>query len=259
MCPAGMLQKGQLGHGDQLHRNIPTVVEKLQDMHIVGGRPSHHFEGPDSAFAESNLRPLLGPVHNDGWDCAVHCGCHAGSGGKHHTVVVTKDGRSLAFGSNLMGQCGTGALKSRDKVEGEQANPLPAGGAGCVHSALFKHQLGTSHTCLPGAADPLPLTLRCWLPAVGRTGVQLAFLLARQSGFLLLGTSAVGWLDAAAQLDAAAELDAAHRWQHGRAGTLPCQHPVKLATSCTTKPLVHIIGMSGPQDGQGKSCATSTK
>ena len=46
---------------------------------------------------------------------------HAGSGGKHHSVVVTQYGRSLAFGSNLMGQCGTGALNSREKVEGEQA------------------------------------------------------------------------------------------------------------------------------------------
>ena len=58
MCPARMLQKGQLGHGDQLHRNVPTIVEKLKDMHIVGGRLSHHFEGPKSAFAVSNVRPL---------------------------------------------------------------------------------------------------------------------------------------------------------------------------------------------------------
>ena len=58
ICPAGMLQKGQLGHGDQLHRNIPTIVEKLKDMHIVGGRLSHHVTSPESAFAVSHVRPL---------------------------------------------------------------------------------------------------------------------------------------------------------------------------------------------------------
>ena len=59
MCPAGVLQKGQLGHGDQLHRNIPSIVEKLKDMHVVGGRLSRYFEGPESAFAVSDMRPLL--------------------------------------------------------------------------------------------------------------------------------------------------------------------------------------------------------
>ena len=58
MSSAGMLQKGQLGHGDQLHRNIPTIVEKLKDMHIVGGRQSHHCEGPESAIVVSDVRPL---------------------------------------------------------------------------------------------------------------------------------------------------------------------------------------------------------
>jgi alpha-tubulin suppressor-like RCC1 family protein len=32
--------------------------------------------------------------------------------GKQHTVVVTEDGSSFAFGSNKNGQLGTGSLKS---------------------------------------------------------------------------------------------------------------------------------------------------
>lgn len=43
----------------------------------------------------------------------------AGAGGKHHSAVVTSDGESYTFGSNLHGQCGTGTLKSKDKAEGE--------------------------------------------------------------------------------------------------------------------------------------------
>ncbi|KIZ03267.1 putative Protein RCC2 like protein, partial [Monoraphidium neglectum] len=33
------------------------------------------------------------------------------SGGKHHSVVVTKDGQSFGFGLNTMGQLGTGSIR----------------------------------------------------------------------------------------------------------------------------------------------------
>lgn len=71
---------------------------------------------------------------------------HAASGGKHHSVVVTQDGRSLAFGSNLMGQCGNGVLKSKDKVEGEQAAFCQLVRAVCTQPCS---NIGWAPTCLP--------------------------------------------------------------------------------------------------------------
>lgn len=31
-------QKGQLGHGDLLQRNVPTIVEGLKNVKIIGGK-----------------------------------------------------------------------------------------------------------------------------------------------------------------------------------------------------------------------------
>ncbi|KAJ0614908.1 putative chromatin remodeling & transcriptional activation HMG family [Helianthus annuus] len=67
----GRNDKGQLGHGDQIQRDTPTVVSALASYKIV----------------------------------------KAGSG-KAHTVVVTEDGLSLAFGWNKHGQLGTGSVKN---------------------------------------------------------------------------------------------------------------------------------------------------
>ncbi|CAN0872319.1 Protein RCC2 [Linum grandiflorum] len=64
-------QKGQLGHGDTIQRDRPTVVSELSKYKII----------------------------------------RAG-GGKNHTVVVTEDGESLAFGWNKNGQLGSGSVKN---------------------------------------------------------------------------------------------------------------------------------------------------
>ncbi|KAK9835229.1 hypothetical protein WJX81_007521 [Elliptochloris bilobata] len=72
----GRNERGQLGHGDQTQRNVPTVVEALAGKSIVSG-----------------------------------------SGGKNHSAVLTDDGHSYTFGSNLHGQCGTGSVKSTTKNE----------------------------------------------------------------------------------------------------------------------------------------------
>ncbi len=34
------MQKGQLGHGDLLQRNVPTVVEGLSKHEVIGGMPN---------------------------------------------------------------------------------------------------------------------------------------------------------------------------------------------------------------------------
>uniref|UniRef100_A0A803NN96 RCC1-like domain-containing protein n=1 Tax=Cannabis sativa TaxID=3483 RepID=A0A803NN96_CANSA len=67
----GMFWKGQLGHGDKIQRDRPTVVSELSKYKIVQA-----------------------------------------SAGRSHTVVVTDDGQSLAFGWNKHGQLGTGSVRN---------------------------------------------------------------------------------------------------------------------------------------------------
>ncbi|XP_002510496.2 protein RCC2 homolog isoform X1 [Ricinus communis] len=67
----GRNEKGQLGHGDRIQRDRPTVVSELSKYKII----------------------------------------RAGAG-RSHTVVVTEDGLSLAFGWNKHGQLGSGSAKS---------------------------------------------------------------------------------------------------------------------------------------------------
>ncbi|KAE8766261.1 protein RCC2 [Hordeum vulgare] len=76
----GRNENGQLGHGDTLLRNLPTVVSELSKYNII-----------------------------------------AAGVGRKHTVVVTDEGMSFAFGDNKHGQLGTGSLKKVElgvKVEG---------------------------------------------------------------------------------------------------------------------------------------------
>ncbi|RZC44782.1 hypothetical protein C5167_037733 [Papaver somniferum] len=67
----GRNEKGQLGHGDMIQRDRPTVISGLSKHKIM----------------------------------------KAGAG-RAHTVVVTNDGKSFAFGWNKHGQCGTGSAKN---------------------------------------------------------------------------------------------------------------------------------------------------
>ncbi|CAN6582522.1 unnamed protein product [Malus baccata var. baccata] len=67
----GRNEKGQLGHGDRIQRDRPTVVSELSKYKVVRA-----------------------------------------SSGKNHTVVVTEDGHSFAFGWNKHGQLGSGSTKN---------------------------------------------------------------------------------------------------------------------------------------------------
>uniref|UniRef100_A0A2P2LUK6 Protein RCC2 homolog n=4 Tax=Rhizophora mucronata TaxID=61149 RepID=A0A2P2LUK6_RHIMU len=67
----GRNEKGQLGHGDKIQRDRPTIVSELSNFKII----------------------------------------KAGAG-RSHTVVVSDDGQSLAFGWNKHGQLGSGSLKN---------------------------------------------------------------------------------------------------------------------------------------------------
>ncbi|XP_027149003.1 protein RCC2 homolog [Coffea eugenioides] len=67
----GRNEKGQLGHGDKIQRDRPTVVSGLSKHKVI-----------------------------------------TAGAGRSHTVVVTEDGDSLAFGWNKHGQLGTGSAKN---------------------------------------------------------------------------------------------------------------------------------------------------
>ncbi|XP_022137402.1 protein RCC2 homolog [Momordica charantia] len=71
----GRNEKGQLGHGDLIQRDRPTIVSDLSKYKVV----------------------------------------KAGAG-KSHTVVVTEDGNSLAFGWNKHGQLGSGSVKNEREL-----------------------------------------------------------------------------------------------------------------------------------------------
>lgn len=81
----GRNEKGQLGLGDLVQRNMPVIVDGLANMKIIGA-----------------------------------------CGGRHHTAVVAEDGKSYTFGSNLVGQCGTGVIKSKEKSEELIMEPVEA-------------------------------------------------------------------------------------------------------------------------------------
>ncbi|WZY98324.1 hypothetical protein YC2023_070653 [Brassica napus] len=76
--------KGQLGHGDMIQRDRPTVVSGLSKHKIV----------------------------------------KAGAG-RSHTVVVSDDGRSFAFGLNKHGQLGLGTAKNGFVSVEVESSPLP--------------------------------------------------------------------------------------------------------------------------------------
>ncbi|XP_055833878.1 uncharacterized protein LOC129902578 isoform X2 [Solanum dulcamara] len=71
----GRNEKGQLGHGDKITRDRPTVVSELSKYKIIRA-----------------------------------------AAGRSHTVVVTDDGQSFAFGWNKHGQLGIGSVKNETEL-----------------------------------------------------------------------------------------------------------------------------------------------
>ncbi|XP_010498413.1 PREDICTED: protein RCC2 [Camelina sativa] len=80
----GRNEKGQLGHGDMIQRDRPTVVSGLSKHKIVKA-----------------------------------------AAGRNHTVVVSDDGQSLAFGWNKYGQLGSGSAKNGFVSVEVESSPLP--------------------------------------------------------------------------------------------------------------------------------------
>lgn len=90
----GRNEKGQLGHGDLIQRDIPTRVLGLSNYRIVKA-----------------------------------------GGGRQHTVVVTDDGISFAFGWNKHGQLGSGS--TRNEVESSPVRCLVSDATNAVCGADF--------------------------------------------------------------------------------------------------------------------------
>ena len=89
-------QKGQLGHGDMIQRDRPTVVSGLSKWVSV-------------SFLREGL--ILTLCWGDCVSCWRYKIVKAGAG-RNHTVVVSEEGRSFAFGWNKHGQLGLGTAKN---------------------------------------------------------------------------------------------------------------------------------------------------
>ncbi|XP_071682809.1 uncharacterized protein [Lolium perenne] len=114
----GRNEKGQLGHGDTLLRNLPAVVSQLSKYNITSA-----------------------------------------SVGRNHTVVVTDDGKSFAFGDNKHGQLGTGSLRKETVV-----SPVP-----CLVTEATNAVCGADFTVWLSSVEGSSI-LTAGLPQYGQLG-----------------------------------------------------------------------------------------
>ncbi|KAL9445910.1 hypothetical protein AB3S75_013732 [Citrus x aurantiifolia] len=114
----GRNERGQLGHGDKIQRDRPTIVSELSKYKIK----------------------------------------KAGAG-RSHTVVVTEDGNSLAFGWNKHGQLGSGSI--RNEIE-----PSPVR---CLVSEVTATACGADFTVWLSSVEGASI-LNAGLPQYGQLG-----------------------------------------------------------------------------------------
>ncbi|OAY50624.1 protein RCC2 homolog isoform X2 [Manihot esculenta] len=114
----GRNEKGQLGHGDTVQRDRPTIVSELSKYKII----------------------------------------KAGSG-RSHTVVVTEDGQSLAFGWNKHGQLGSGSAK----------NEIESSPVRCLLSDIKNTACGADFTVWLSSVEGASI-LTAGLPQYGQLG-----------------------------------------------------------------------------------------
>ncbi|XP_043809330.1 protein RCC2 isoform X2 [Manihot esculenta] len=114
----GRNEKGQLGHGDTIQRDRPTIVSELSKYKIIS----------------------------------------AGSG-RSHTVVVTEEGQSLAFGWNKHGQLGSGSVK----------NEIESSPVRCLVTNAKKTACGADFTVWLSSVEGASI-LTAGLPQYGQLG-----------------------------------------------------------------------------------------
>ncbi|KAB5568165.1 hypothetical protein DKX38_001958 [Salix brachista] len=104
------LQRGQLGHGDSIQRDRPTVVSELSKVLMKFSQsPCVFGVGLDLGVRKHDIIKQQSLP-----DLVLYKLIKAGAG-RSHTVVVTEDGLSLAFGWNKHGQLGSGS--ARNEIE----------------------------------------------------------------------------------------------------------------------------------------------
>ncbi|KAK6245512.1 hypothetical protein SCA6_008602 [Theobroma cacao] len=114
----GRNEKGQLGHGDTIQRDRPTVVSELSKYKIIKA-----------------------------------------GGGRSHTVVVTEEGNSLAFGWNKHGQLGSGSTR----------NELELSPVRCLVSQVTNTACGADFTVWISSVEGASI-LTAGLPQFGQLG-----------------------------------------------------------------------------------------
>ncbi len=142
------MQKGQLGHGDFLQRNIPTVVEGLKNVKIIGGKSSHTRKLMLSSVQSVYFQHILhdGVLFLDQAREASTTRRLCLAMGSLTPLAATKRLAQTEIGSIciyvhycqtacirhsgiycfLQGQCGTGVLKSNPKSEGTCKPSVPS-------------------------------------------------------------------------------------------------------------------------------------
>uniref|UniRef100_A0A6N2LC46 Uncharacterized protein n=1 Tax=Salix viminalis TaxID=40686 RepID=A0A6N2LC46_SALVM len=100
-------KRGQLGQGDTIQRDRPTVVSELSKC--LTSTNGSVYLGVLGSLAE-----FLGIAETEMSFCWEYKLIRAGAG-RSHSVVVTEDGLSLAFGWNKHGQLGSGS--TRNEIE----------------------------------------------------------------------------------------------------------------------------------------------
>ena len=114
-----LAQSGQLGHGDRMSRNVPTVVAGLDGIPAVFAAC-----GKARAAAWAELRGMQHAVRSP-----------ASARAQAHTLVVAANGDAYAFGTNKHGQLGTGSVKNKPKEDDVALTPVKCAVAGVVSVA----------------------------------------------------------------------------------------------------------------------------
>ncbi|KAJ6399567.1 hypothetical protein OIU77_020178 [Salix suchowensis] len=107
----GRNERGQLGQGDTIQRDRPTVVSELSKLTYNRYLLFVHLKltvGRMSCEIGKGCMNFLG-------FCVIRYKLIRAGAGRSHSVVVTEDGLSLAFGWNKHGQLGSGS--TRNEIE----------------------------------------------------------------------------------------------------------------------------------------------
>ncbi|CAJ1973235.1 unnamed protein product [Sphenostylis stenocarpa] len=102
----GRNEKGQLGHGDMIQRDRPTVVSELSKIY------AQFSVGYGIRLGSGVVDDCVAVLWKNAMCTTIVYKIVKAGAGRSHTVVVTEDGNSLAFGWNKHGQLGSGSVRN---------------------------------------------------------------------------------------------------------------------------------------------------